>query len=186
MSNADHRCLAGSAKKAFAVRRPTIVRTVKMRMGVFHLSCKFGVYWIPMNLYQSLLQEPFLTILSSQPPCDASTQTGAINASVRIAYYSAAAAGRDCDGMQPEGIPAGPLTHVNVAFEGVSNESEITDQYGPVVARVSRLKRRHNGLRVNIAVGAYIYHTMLEISTIFETRANEFPNCLVHRRICLQ
>lgn len=55
--------------------------------------------------------------------------------------------------MQPEGIPAGVLTHINVAYEYVSESNQITEQSGPIVARVSRLKKRYNGLRVNIALG---------------------------------
>lgn len=60
--------------------------------------------------------------------------------------------------MQPEGIPAGVLTHINVAYEYVQNDSRISEINGPLVARVARLKRRYNGLRVNIALG------MLQVS----------------------
>lgn len=74
-------------------------------------------------------------------------------AEVRIAYYGAWSATRDCDSLQPENIPAGVLTHINVAFEYVSAEHEITDEVGSITGRVSRLKRIYPGLRVNIALG---------------------------------
>jgi GH18 family chitinase len=74
-------------------------------------------------------------------------------AEVRIAYYGAWSAERSCDSMQPESIPAGVLTHINVAFEFVSAEHEITDEVGHISGRVSRLKNIYPGLRVNIALG---------------------------------
>ena len=55
--------------------------------------------------------------------------------------------------MQPENIPAGVLTHINVAFEYVSADHEITDEVGHITGRVSRLKNIYPGLRVNIALG---------------------------------
>lgn len=77
---------------------------------------------------------------------------------VRIAYYGAWGAGRSCNAIEPENIPAGVLTHINVAFEYVSEQHEITDQSGPIVARVSRLKRSYPGLRVNIAIGGWVFN----------------------------
>jgi len=72
---------------------------------------------------------------------------------VRIGYYGAWRAERSCDQMQPENIPAGVLTHINVAFEYVSADHEITDEVGHITGRVSRLKNIYPGLRVNIALG---------------------------------
>jgi chitinase len=74
---------------------------------------------------------------------------------VRIGYYGLWAASRGCDDYLPENMPAGALTHINLAFEYVSGDHEITDTkaQGPIVARVSRLKKRYPGLRVNIALG---------------------------------
>lgn len=76
-----------------------------------------------------------------------------MSAEVRTAYYGAWSAGRSCNALEPESIPAGVLTHINVAFEYVSAEHEITDMVGPVVGRTSRLKNIYSGLRVNIAIG---------------------------------
>ena len=72
---------------------------------------------------------------------------------VRIGYYGVWGASRGCDAMQPENIPAGVLTHINIAFAYISESGEITDDDGPIVARIARLKKRYPGLRVNIAIG---------------------------------
>ncbi|OAA77046.1 Chitinase II [Akanthomyces lecanii RCEF 1005] len=77
---------------------------------------------------------------------------------VRIAYYNAEGAKRKCDAVQPENIPAGVLTHINVAFEGISSDLEMTDTIGETVARVSRLKKIYAGLRVNIAIGGWVFN----------------------------
>lgn len=72
---------------------------------------------------------------------------------VRIGYYNTGGASRPCDAMNPENLPAGALTHVNVAFEYIGSDHRITDEIGDMTARVSRLKKRHPGLRVSIAIG---------------------------------
>lgn len=84
--------------------------------------------------------------------------TGAADLGVRIGYYDAAAASKDCDATQPENLAAGVLTHINVAYEYVSEDGKLTDQNGQIVARVSRLKRRYNGLRVNIVLGGWDFN----------------------------
>lgn len=57
--------------------------------------------------------------------------------------------------MEPETIPAGPLTHINLAFQLIGNDFKITDTKGDIVARVSRLKKIYPGLRVMVAVGTF-------------------------------
>lgn len=91
-----------------------------------------------------------------RPGCSESTD--AMSAEVRTAYYGAWSAGRSCNALEPESIPAGVLTHINVAFEYVSAEHEITDMVGPVVGRTSRLKNIYSGLRVNIAIGGWTFN----------------------------
>jgi hypothetical protein len=93
--------------------------------------------------------------------CAAPSGENPVDAVARVAYYDVNGASRGCDQMQPEGIPGGVLTHVNIAFEGVTTGNQITENNGPIVARVSRLKKRYNGLRVNIAVGTYYNHCLL-------------------------
>lgn len=92
----------------------------------------------------------------SRPKCDATDD--AMKSQVRIAYYNAEGAKRKCDAVQPENIPAGVLTHINVAFEGINSDLEITDTIGETVARVSRLKKIYPGLRVNIAIGGWVFN----------------------------
>ncbi|KAI6080959.1 hypothetical protein F4821DRAFT_265394 [Hypoxylon rubiginosum] len=91
-----------------------------------------------------------------RPKCGANTD--AMAAEVRIAYYGAWSASRSCDALQPENIPAGVLTHINVAFEYVTDDHEITEESGAVVGRVSRLKNIYPGLRVNIALGGWTFN----------------------------
>lgn len=81
-----------------------------------------------------------------------------MSADVRIAYYGAWSAERSCNAMQPENIPAGVLTHINVAFEFISADHEITDEVGHIVGRVSRLKNIYPGLRVAIAIGGWVFN----------------------------
>ncbi len=57
--------------------------------------------------------------------------------------------------MEPETIPAGPLTHINLAFQLIGVDFKITDTKGDIVARVSRLKKIYPGLRVMVAVGTF-------------------------------
>lgn len=90
-------------------------------------------------------------VIARRPECP--SNSNAINESVRVAYYSVDGASRGCDGMQPGGIPASVFTHINVGFEYITDSNVITENSGPIVARVSRLKNRYNGLRVNIAIG---------------------------------
>ncbi|RLL93598.1 hypothetical protein CFD26_101115 [Aspergillus turcosus] len=96
---------------------------------------------------------------------------------VRIGYYGLWGATRSCDKYLPENIPAGALTHINLAFEYVSEDYEITDTtgQGPIVARVSRLKKKYPGLRVNIALGGWVFNdppTQHRFSEMVSTRSN--------------
>jgi chitinase len=89
--------------------------------------------------------------------CDVGTD-GAVNLAVRIGYYDASAASRDCNAVQPENLAAGVLTHINVAYEYINEKGEITDQNGQTMARMARLKRRYNGLRVNVVLGGWEFN----------------------------
>ena len=104
-----------------------------------------------------------------------SESTDAMSAEVRIAYYGAWSAGRSCDSMEPENIPAGVLTHVNVAFEFITADHEITDEVGAIVGRVSRLKNIYPGLRVNVAIGGWVFNDP-PTQTRFSDMASTVPN----------
>jgi GH18 family chitinase len=60
--------------------------------------------------------------------------------------------------MQPENLPAGILTHINVGYETINENGTITDVNGPIMARMTRLRRRYTGLRVNLAIGGYEFN----------------------------
>ncbi|OAF98482.1 uncharacterized protein CC84DRAFT_1075110, partial [Paraphaeosphaeria sporulosa] len=104
-----------------------------------------------------------------------SESTDAMSAEVRTAYYGAWSAGRSCDSMEPENIPAGVLTHVNVAFEFITADHEITDEVGAIVGRVSRLKNIYPGLRVNVAIGGWVFNDP-PTQTRFSDMASTVPN----------
>jgi len=98
-----------------------------------------------------------------------------MSAEVRIGYYGVWSAGRGCDALEPESIPAGVLTHIYVAFEYVSAEHTITDESGSTVGRVSRLKNIYPGLKVVIALGGWVFNdppTQTRFSDMASTRDN--------------
>ncbi|KAF2818198.1 hypothetical protein CC86DRAFT_435113 [Ophiobolus disseminans] len=109
----------------------------------------------------------------SRPTCSESTD--AMSADVRIAYYGAWSAKRSCDAMQPETIPAGVLTHINVAFEFITADHEITDEVGHISGRVARLKNIYPGLRVNIAIGGWVFNDP-PTQTRFSDTVSSVPN----------
>jgi chitinase len=74
---------------------------------------------------------------------------------VRIGYYRADSASSACDATQPENLAAGALTHINVGYEYIDENGLLTDVNGAIMARTTRLKRRYQGLRVNLVVGGY-------------------------------
>jgi GH18 family chitinase len=101
--------------------------------------------------------------------------TNAMDMPVRVGYYGMWGASRGCDSMQPENIPAGVLTTINLAFAYVSADNEITDEEPGIVARVSRLKKKYEGLRVNIAIGGWVFNdppTQFRFSNMVSTRPN--------------
>jgi GH18 family chitinase len=60
--------------------------------------------------------------------------------------------------MQPEGIAAGALTHINIAFILFDETFKIVDTQGDIVARISRLKASNPGLRVLASVGGWSFN----------------------------
>jgi hypothetical protein len=74
---------------------------------------------------------------------------------VRIGYYRADSASTTCDATQPENLAAGALTHINVGYEYIGEDGLLTEYNGAIMARVARLKRRYDGLRVNLVIGGY-------------------------------
>lgn len=60
--------------------------------------------------------------------------------------------------MQPEAIPAGALTHINLAFSNFDERYELVDTGGDIVARVSKLKLTYPDLRVMVAVGGWEFN----------------------------
>ncbi|ETS82826.1 hypothetical protein PFICI_04702 [Pestalotiopsis fici W106-1] len=75
-----------------------------------------------------------------------------------VAYYELFGIDRACDTMMPESIPAGALTHINLAFIEFDENFELVDTGGDIVARVSKLKMTYPGLRVNVAIGGWNFN----------------------------
>ena len=98
----------------------------------------------------------YLQALTRHRPkkCEVGTD-GAATLPVRIGYYDAGAVWRDCNPVQPENLAAGVLTHINVGYEWVNSNGEITNNNTQTMARMTRLKRRYNGLRVNVILGGW-------------------------------
>jgi GH18 family chitinase len=71
-----------------------------------------------------------------------------------VAYYD----GRACDTMMPESIPAGALTHINLAFIEFDEKFELVDEGGDIVTRMSKLKMTYPSLRVIVAVGDWDFN----------------------------
>lgn len=112
-------------------------------------------------------------MVGSRKTCSESTD--AMSAEVSIAYYGAWSAGRSFDSIEPENIPAGVLTHINVAFEFITADHEITDEISTVVGRVSRTKNIYSGLRANVAIGGWVFNDP-PTQTHFSDMASRVPN----------
>lgn len=78
--------------------------------------------------------------------------------------------------MEPAQIPAGALTHINIAFIQFNDKWEIDDSsYGSQVAEIASLKDTHLGLRVSISVGGWDFNdgsTATYFSDMASTSAN--------------
>ncbi|KAJ9481815.1 hypothetical protein VN97_g11646 [Penicillium thymicola] len=92
-----------------------------------------------------------------EPSCDAHTDVMKLDR--RVAYYELFnLANRKCDKYIPEHVPAGGLTHLNLAFAVLSDDFKISEQDADLVTRASHLKDRSQGLRINIAIGGWDFN----------------------------
>jgi GH18 family chitinase len=91
------------------------------------------------------------------PTC--SPNTDAMSYERRIGYYELFNLDeRACDKVLPEQIAVGPLTHVNIAFVNFDSNFKIIDNAGDMISRLTFLKKRYIGLRVNIAIGGWAFN----------------------------
>lgn len=77
--------------------------------------------------------------------------------------------------MQPEAIPAGALTHINLAFIEFDEDFKLVDIGGDIVARVSKLKLTYPGLRVMVAVGGWNFNDP-PTQTYFSDMARDYDS----------
>lgn len=101
----------------------------------------------------------------------------------RIGYYELWAQDRPCDKFPPEQIAGGALTHINIAFAGITEDFSITDDSSQQVARIAHLKELYPGLRVNIAIGGWAFNDpptqtrFSDMSSSFENRNKFITSC---------
>lgn len=94
---------------------------------------------------------------SSRPTCD--SHADVLQLERRVGYYEMFnLAERKCDRFIPEHIPAGGLTHLNLAFAVISDDFKITEDDADIVTRAAHLKDRFYGLRINIAIGGWAFN----------------------------
>lgn len=65
---------------------------------------------------------------------------------------------RLCDKVYPEDLEVSPLTHINLAFVLFDSSFKMIDEDGELISRVSFLKSRYRGLRVNVAIGGWAFN----------------------------
>ncbi|KAF2473995.1 chitinase A1 [Lindgomyces ingoldianus] len=75
----------------------------------------------------------------------------------RIAYYESWADTRDCDSFRPEDIPVHALTHINIAFGGISSDFKVTIDSSGIISRVVKLKRQNPALQVILSIGGWTF-----------------------------
>lgn len=95
--------------------------------------------------------------ICSRPSC--SKNTDAMSYKRRIGYYELFNLHeRVCDKVYPEDLEVAPLTHINLAFVLFDSSFKMIDNDGELISRVSFLKSRYRGLRVNVAIGGWAFN----------------------------
>ncbi|GKZ26889.1 hypothetical protein AbraCBS73388_003278 [Aspergillus brasiliensis] len=108
-----------------------------------------------------------------EPSCTSTSDTSSLERVV--AYYELFQFSRPCGTLEPEDIPAGALTHINLAFVQFGDDWKMVDEYGDIVTRVTRLKTTYAGLRVNVAIGGWNFNDPPS-ATYFSTMAGSYVN----------
>lgn len=84
----------------------------------------------------------------------------------RIGYYELfSLQSRTCDVMLPEQLAVAPLTHINLAFVLFDSNFNLIDNAGDIISRVTFLKARYAGLRVNIAIGGVCFFRLHQLQS---------------------
>ncbi|KAL8692321.1 MAG: hypothetical protein Q9218_002638, partial [Villophora microphyllina] len=88
-----------------------------------------------------------------------SQNLNAMNYERRIGYYELFNVHeRLCDKIFPEDLEVAPLTHINLAFVLFGPDFKLIDTDGELISRVTFLKSRYQGLRVNVAIGGWAFN----------------------------
>ncbi|KAL8942162.1 MAG: hypothetical protein Q9216_001809 [Gyalolechia sp. 2 TL-2023] len=94
----------------------------------------------------------------------------------RIGYYELFNVHeRLCDKVYPEDLEVAPLTHINLAFVNFDRRFGMIDTDGDLISRVTFLKSRYQGLKVNVAIGGWAFNdppTEALFSEMVSTRPN--------------
>lgn len=96
----------------------------------------------------------------------------------RIGYYELFNLDeRLCDKVYPEDLEVSPLTHVNLAFVLFDSSFQMIDTDGELISRVTFLKSRYQGLRVNVAIGGWAFNDP-PTQTLFSDSEPRLPSKL--------
>ncbi|KAL8782914.1 MAG: hypothetical protein Q9213_005026, partial [Squamulea squamosa] len=94
----------------------------------------------------------------------------------RIGYYELFNVHeRLCDKIYPEDLEVAPLTHINLAFVLFDSSFKMIDTDGELISRVTFLKSRYQGLRVNVAIGGWAFNDP-PTQTLFSDMASSYVN----------
>ncbi|KAL8729755.1 MAG: hypothetical protein Q9181_004891 [Wetmoreana brouardii] len=94
----------------------------------------------------------------------------------RIGYYELFNVHeRQCDKIYPEDLEVAPLTHINLAFVLFDSSYKMIDTDGELISRVTFLKSRYQGLRVNVAIGGWAFNDP-PTQTLFSDMASSRVN----------
>ncbi|RYP24055.1 hypothetical protein DL765_000783 [Monosporascus sp. GIB2] len=93
----------------------------------------------------------------------------------RVAYYELFTEGRSCGVKEPEDLPLGPLTHLNLAFVNFGEDWKLIDEHSDWIRRTVLRKIKYPSLRINIAIGGWAFNdppTSTYFSRMASTRAS--------------
>ena len=91
-------------------------------------------------------------------PAECPVNTDALTYKRRIAYYELFTRTRSCNVKEPESLPLGPLTHLNLAFVNFGSDFKLIDDDSDWVRRTVLRKIKYPDLRINIAIGGWTFN----------------------------
>ncbi|KAJ6151670.1 hypothetical protein N7470_006798 [Penicillium chermesinum] len=139
-------------------QKSTVVSAANTQKGMLDVRWAYAAALLDSAVpRQSFVEMAVSLVVRNEPSCDSHTDIMKLDR--RVAYYELFNMdNRKCDKYIPEHIPAGGLTHLNLAFAVISDKFEISEDDSDLVTRAAHLKDRFEGLRVNIAIGGWDFN----------------------------